>query len=153
MENGALLFLRLLALVVSLFTMHGAQAALTINNDGTVTDPTTGLTWMRCSMGQTWDGSTCTGTPSTYTFDQANALTTAFAGKSDWRMPNIRELQTIVNRSVYNPAIDSAAFPNTPDSDFWSGSPYASSSGSAWGVNFTYGLCLLYTSLSKKRGF
>ena len=138
MKNCAITFLRLLMMVMALVAMHGAQAALTINNDGTVTDPTTGLTWMRCSMGQTWDGSTCTGTASTYTFDKANALTgtVTFAGQSDWRMPNIRELQTIVDRSVYNTAIDSAAFPNAPRSNFWSGSPDASHSFYAWYVSF-----------------
>ncbi|MBK6999010.1 MAG: DUF1566 domain-containing protein [Rhodoferax sp.] len=115
-----------------------AQAAFTINNDGTVTDPSTGLTWMRCSMGQTWDGSTCTGTLSEYTFDQANALTgtVTFAGQSDWRMPNIRELQTIVDRSVYRPAIDSVVFPNTPNSVFRSSSPDVDNSGNVWLVNF-----------------
>ena len=106
-----------------------AQATFTINNDGTVTDPTTGLTWMRCAMGQTWNGTTCTGTASTYTYDQANALTgtVTFAGQSDWRLPNIRELQTIMNLSAYGPSIDSTAFPNFPNAPsnyFWSGSLY-----------------------------
>ncbi len=128
-------------LVMTLVAMGGAQAALTINSDGTVTDPTTGLTWMRCAMGQILNGSTCTGTVATYTFDQANALTgtVTFAGQSDWRMPNIRELQTIVDRSVYGPAIDSSAFPDTPGSYFWSGSPYADYSDYAWLVYFGYG--------------
>ena len=109
------------------------------NGDGTVTDPTTGLQWMRCSMGQTWDGTTCTGTASTYTWDQAVALTNAvpFAGQSDWRLPNIRELQTILDRSVYSPSIDPAAFPNTPASYFWSASAYAYSSYYAWSVFFS----------------
>ncbi|MBK7001892.1 MAG: DUF1566 domain-containing protein [Rhodoferax sp.] len=112
--------------------------ALQPNANGTVFDPKTGLTWMRCAMGQTWDGSTCIGTASTYTFDQANALTgtVPFAGQSDWRMPNIRELQTIVDRSVYSPAIDSVAFPNTLGSSFWSGSPDDGGSSYAWYVYF-----------------
>ena len=29
--------------------------------DGTVQDTKTGLTWMRCSLGQSWDGVSCTG--------------------------------------------------------------------------------------------
>jgi hypothetical protein len=56
--------LRWLALVFVLIgTVSPALAAKTYsdNGDGTVTDPTTGLTWMRCSMGQTWNGTTCTG--------------------------------------------------------------------------------------------
>ncbi|MBK6999481.1 MAG: DUF1566 domain-containing protein [Rhodoferax sp.] len=122
-------------------TVTQSSSTLQVNADGTVTDLNTGLTWMRCSMGQTWDGSTCTGTASTYTFDKANALTgtVTFAGQNDWRMPNIRELQTIVDRSVYNPAIDSAAFPNTLSSAFFSGSPYTYDSSYAWYVEFYYG--------------
>jgi len=115
------------------------------NGDGTVTDSTTGLTWTRCSMGQTWDGSACAGTPAKYTWTQANALTgqVSFGGYSDWRLPNIRELQTIVDLqalsiSVY-PSIDGATFPNTPASYFWSTSTSAYNSNSGWDVDFYSG--------------
>ncbi len=127
---------------VSATVIVTSSSTLQPNADGTVTDPKNGLTWMRCSMGQVWDGSSCNGTASTYTFDQANALTgmVTFAGQSDWRTPNIRELQTIVDRSVYNPSIDSSAFPNTPSffgSHFWSGSPVGLNG--AWYVSFSDG--------------
>lgn len=112
--------LRLLALICILVGSATANVALAakayvINSDSTVTDPSTGLTWMRCSMGQTWSGTTCTGTIRQYTFVNANALsgTTTFAGQSDWRLPNIRELQTIVDRTGHSPAIDGTAFPAT----------------------------------------
>ncbi|MBK6999730.1 MAG: DUF1566 domain-containing protein [Rhodoferax sp.] len=125
-----------------------STSTLQPNADGTVTDPKTGLVWMRCSMGQTWTGSTCSGSVSTYTFDQANALTSTvtFAGQSDWRMPNIRELQTIVDRSVFSPAIDSNAFPNTPNSNFWPGSPYAEGGDGAWNIDFNDGSALYISS-------
>lgn len=115
--------------------------ALQPNADGTVYDPKTGLTWMRCAMGQTWTGSTCSSTAATYTWDQAMALTNTvtFAGKGDWRLPNIRELLTIVDRSIHAPAIDSAVFPNTASSYFWSSSPVAILSDYAWFVDFNYG--------------
>ncbi|MBK7001990.1 MAG: DUF1566 domain-containing protein [Rhodoferax sp.] len=131
-------------------TVTPTGGALQPNADGTVTDPKTGLIWMRCAMGANWNGSTCSGTGNTYTFDQANALTgtVTFAGQSDWRMPNIRELQTIVDRSVYSPTINSAAFPNTPSSYFWSGSPYSSLATYAWGINFDYGFANGYSPRS-----
>jgi hypothetical protein len=110
------------------------------NDDGTVTDIRTGLVWKRCSEGQAWDGTTCAGTASTYTWQtalQAGAAS-AYAGKSDWRLPNIKELDSIVERQCYSPAINSTIFPNTPASVFWSGSPYAGSYY-AWLVHFYYG--------------
>jgi hypothetical protein len=93
------------------------------NKDGTVTHKKTGLTWQRCSVGQTWTGASCSGTASTYTFDQANALTSNFAGRTDWRLPRIDELNSITEYGKYSPAINTAIFPNTPiDSwiGFWS---------------------------------
>ncbi|MBK5103734.1 MAG: DUF1566 domain-containing protein, partial [Burkholderiales bacterium] len=108
--------------------------------DGTVTDPATGLTWMRCSIGQTWDGSACSGSAINYTWDDAIVQTgTTFAGQSDWRLPNMRELQTILDRTKFNPAIDTAAFPDSPGSAFWSSTPDVDISTTAWYVNFGTG--------------
>jgi hypothetical protein len=55
-------------------------------------------------------------------------------------LPNIRELQTLIDYSRWNPASDPATFPNTPASFFWSNSVNAGSSTFAWGVNFGSGL-------------
>lgn len=64
-------------------------------------------------------------------------------GHSDWRVPKLQELLSIVEYSRVNPAIDVDYFPNTPHHSFWLSSPYANpyanSSGSAWGVGFGYG--------------
>jgi alpha-tubulin suppressor-like RCC1 family protein len=134
-----------LALLAAPFAVGAAPATLsedfTDNLDGTVTHRITGLTWMRCSMGQTWTGSTCDATASGYTWDQANALTgaTNFAGKSDWRLPNIRELHTVVDRTRWIPVIDAAVFPNTSSSYYWTASANTKDSVGAWGVAFDQG--------------
>ncbi|WP_445428003.1 Lcl C-terminal domain-containing protein [Alishewanella sp. HL-SH05] len=97
----------------------------TVHSDGTVTHKSTGLMWMRCSLGQSWDGSTCTGSASTLTW--ANGLAAAksheFAGYSDWRLPNHKELYSIVEGRCFLPAINTDIFPNTPANLFWSSSP------------------------------
>lgn len=119
-----------------------AQAGtLQPNADGTALDTATGLVWKRCMEGQTWDGTTCTGTAAKYNFDAANALTgkVTFAGQSDWRMPNIRELLTIVDDTVYNTTLDKTVFPNALASDVWSGSPVAGYASYAWHVYSGYG--------------
>lgn len=133
--------LAFMAMLLGAANLALAAKTYSDNGDGTVTDPTTGLVWMRCALGQTWNGATCTGTTSNYTFDQANALTgmVTFAGQSDWRLPNIRELQTIVDRTVRNPAIDSKAFPATPATVFGSASDNGNGSFGAWLVDFGYG--------------
>ena len=138
-------WLRRLAFVVLLMGIAGhALAAKTYadNGDGTVTDPTTGLIWMRCAMGQVWDGTTCTGTASTYTFDQANALTgtTTFAGHSDWRLPSIDELKTLIDQSIDHPTIDQQAFPATPSVHFETSTSVDEWGGCAWVVDFSNGL-------------
>ncbi|MCX7144352.1 MAG: DUF1566 domain-containing protein, partial [Proteobacteria bacterium] len=113
-------------------------ATFTDNGDGTVTDKVTTLVWMRCSVGQTWTGSACDGVPSTYIWDDASVIigTVDFAGQTDWRLPNMRELQTIADRSKLNPAIDSTAFPGTSAATYWSSTVYPGVTTAAWYVNF-----------------
>lgn len=99
------------------------------------------LTWMRCALGQSWTGSTCTGSPRTYTWKNAllRAESTVFAGFTDWRLPNRKELDSLVEHRCYSPAINLTAFPNAPSVTFWSSSPNANYSGYAWIVDFDSG--------------
>lgn len=115
-------------------TATAATTEYTDNGDGTVTHKTTGLTWKRCSEGQTWSGSTCSGTAQSFTWSQANAR-----ASGGWRLPRIDELVTIVECDNFNPVINTTIFPNTPASFFWSASAYAGNSDGAWYVNFYFG--------------
>lgn len=134
-----------------------------ISADGqTVTDKNTGLVWMRCSLGQSWDGSSCAGSARQYNWEQAKHIARGFshAGYSDWRLPTRDELKTLVycssgqregfdrdgdgggcRGSFRDPTIFEPAFPNTPkDSTFWSSSPDSSGrSGWAGSVYFWRG--------------
>jgi len=116
-------------------------AGFTINSDGTASDITTGLMWMRCSLGQEWNGNICTGTAAILPW--ADALKTAagyeFAGFNDWRLPNKNELESIVESRCFSPAINEEVFSVTPPAYFWSSSPYAAVSQGAWSVDFGYG--------------
>lgn len=98
-----------------------------------VFDNETQLIWKRCAEGLS--GNECnTGAAGTYTWAQALALT-----DNTWRLPNIKELASLVETACYYPAINLTVFPNTPSSYFWSSSPYAYSSNSAWLVAFGSG--------------
>ncbi|HFG1779552.1 TPA: DUF1566 domain-containing protein [Vibrio cholerae] len=111
------------------------------NGDGTVTHHTTGLIWQRCSLGQGWDGTDCTGSATTFTWEQALAAAAqhSLGGFSDWRLPNKNELASIVEYRCYQPAVNSQQFPNTPSAWYWSSSPYAHNSNDAWSVYFDNG--------------
>lgn len=121
-------------------------ADFTVHNNGTVTHQPTGLMWQVCSQGQTWGAGTgcSTGVASTHTWQAALALpvsvnASGFAGYSDWRLPNIKELASITELSCNNPAINESVFPNTPSNFYWSSSPIAYFSSNAWGVHFDNG--------------
>lgn len=97
----------------------------TISNNGTVTDNQTGLMWKRCVEGLS--GSICnTGIATTYTWQAAlNYVATlnnvGFAGYKDWRLPNIKELSSIVELKCSSPLINLTVFPNTSaTSNLWS---------------------------------
>jgi len=116
------------------------------NHDGTITDTATGLMWQKCGMGQTYNSSTngCDGSASEYTWQQALAECENFvlAGHSDWRLPNRNELQSIIDYSRYNPAIDTIYFSNTMSSGYWSSTTDAYKTSDiyyAWLVHFDYG--------------
>ena len=79
---------------------------------------------------------------STYCNTQAFAArvnAAGLCGASDWRLPSREELRSIVDYSRYNPNIDTDYFPNTASYWFWSSSPLANDSSSAWVVDFDRG--------------
>ena len=111
------------------------------NGDIVTTDNVTGLMWASNGTGagcysggiRTW----------TLAITWAEGLT--FAGYSDWRLPNRRELESIVDSSRDSPAINTVYFPNTASGNWWSGSTLASSTANAWGVYFSSGNVVNYS--------
>ena len=112
--------------------------------DGTVFDTHTELMWRGCLEGMA--GPTCSeGEPVALTW--AGALTYVpelnakggFAGHSDWRLPNIRELSTLVELQCSNPAINLAVFENSPSTHVWASSPYHFYTHYSWYVDFANG--------------
>lgn len=99
--------------------------------DGVVTDQSTGLMWKRCSEGQQWNGDTCSGSPKEFDWKGAQKRAKDVnAGKvghkyqfSDWRVPTQDELASLMADHCKEPAINTAIFPNTASSKYWSSTP------------------------------
>lgn len=122
------------------------------NNNGTVSDRLTGLVWLKngaCAMffpfdpnmgnvARTW----------TAAMTACNNLTNGYCGLSDnsqpgdWRLPNVRELQSLVDYGQWNPAlsVDSPLRASTQlNLDYWTSTSYASENATRWTVNFWTG--------------
>lgn len=121
-----------------------ADEVILVNN-GTVFDATTGLMWMRCSIGQHWHNESCVednaGSPQLFMWAEAlnEAKGYAFAGYDDWRLPNKNELESIVDRACFDPAINERVFPNTAARGYWTNSPNNFNDAFAWAINFADG--------------
>ena len=96
------------------------------NGDGTITDVVNGLVWSKCSLGETIENGECTGSLNEYyTWQDAlqSAQANSFIDGKEYRLPNIKELASIVERSCYAPAINLVAFPTTASGFYWSNTP------------------------------
>lgn len=135
-------------------------ARFDVNVDGTATDRTTGLMWMRCAIGQVWQGNTCAGEAKLMSWSEANKVVQGFvfAGQGDWRLPTRDELTGLVyctsgmrrapdgdgvpgvcEGNYRAPTLLAAVFPAAPAHKFWSGTADERYRFAAWGVAFTNG--------------
>lgn len=107
------------------------------NHDGTVIDLRTSLTWAKCSIGQTYElaSNTCSGNGaiSYATWEEALLAAEAYSVNniSDWRLPNIKELGSLIDRSCANPAINLTLFPNAISSIYYTSTPFKGSAVAA----------------------
>ena len=112
-------------------------------NDGTVIDDKHRLMWKRCLEGKT--GEMCeTGELVMVNWGEAllwlsTQLNNDFAGYKDWRLPNIRELNTLTEMQCRSPAVNSSVFTNAPAAHVWSSSPYTFPTDYSWYINFNDG--------------
>jgi hypothetical protein len=124
------------AIVVALVTRSAAANAPVGHYsiaDAIVLDTKTTLSWQR----------TVPTTPSSWADAKAYCASLgqgASPERTDWRLPTVKELQTLIDRSrAAAPSIDPSAFPGTPSAFFWSSTPLAGSPSYVWSVNFASG--------------
>lgn len=136
-------------------TIAPSTAHLVDNGDGTISDNKTGLMWKKCSEGTSGIDCKVTGVSGLIfgvNYEWWKALQLAqtvnngdgFAGYKDWRLPNIKELQSIVEVRCSGPAINLQVFPGVSsdpvNGEFLSSTPtYGSWGGVVMKVDFSQG--------------
>jgi hypothetical protein len=104
-------------------------ARFTDNGDGTVTDTLTGLMWVRdpwslFSWQMSW-------------YDAVNNCENLdYAGYQDWRLPNVIELESLINYAYCYLCIDQMWFWNIQQNWYWSSTVYAPYDYYIWMVYF-----------------
>lgn len=117
------------------------------NSDGSVFDKATRLEWKRCVSGLV--GSRCdSGSVRYFTWWEALAEVEVFnmgsSNHSDWRLPNIKELYSIIETACEEPSLNESVFINNPlfpdVSKSWSSTPSNNNTEMAWQIEFQNGL-------------
>ena len=118
--------------------------------NGAITDVATGLMWRVCSQGQTFSAGSCSGTALTYNWKAALETAATMnadpvglgSGYSDWRLPNVKELGSLADRSCSAaPRINITKFPLTQTAAaYWSSTPDKIAAANAWYVDFNLGI-------------
>ena len=100
------------------------------NGDGTITDLITGLLWQQVSY------------PDSMTWESAllYADTLTLAGHTDWRLPNIKELQSINDEQRLNPSINTTFFIGAGIKQYWSSTSLPNQTTKAWYLDTRYGI-------------
>lgn len=98
--------------------------------NGTVTDLLTQLVWQR--------------SPAPDSMNWENALEYAenlsLAGSNDWRLPNIKELQSLTDANLANPCVNTAFFPAIGTKKYWSGTSLPNQTTRAWYLDTRFGI-------------
>lgn len=111
--------------------------------DGTVTDTCTGLMWQKTTADTNGDDEITTDDRSSWKEALQYCENLEFAGYDDWRLPNVRELESLVHYGRRDPCMDPLF--EVESSHYWTSTTLVRFAGgsqgpeTAWFVDFTYG--------------
>lgn len=113
------------------------------NEDNTILDLRTGLLWAKCAIGQDYANGKCEGAAQNFTSFRAalshvDSIRTSYLDTGGWRIPNIKELDSIVERQCTNPSINVDIFPDTPSATFFSSTPQPDSLDNFWARSISF---------------
>jgi len=99
----------------------------TDNGDGTISDKKTGLMWQKEGSSDSMNHSDA----------EKYCKDSEIGDHSDWRLPTVEELLTLIDYKKNDPAIDPVF--KAKSAYYWTSTPYAGGSGYAWVVGFFNG--------------
>jgi hypothetical protein len=109
-----------------------------VNADDTVTDNCTGLQWQRFTADRNGDFAITDGDEFAWCAAIDFCESSSFAGHGDWRLPNVRELESIVDYGESNPAADPVF--RAEDGCYWTSTTLVSDPTKAFVVCFRDGI-------------
>ena len=116
-------FIVLCFILISTGSYTNADSRRFILNDHIVVDLEHKIEWLRCSVGQQWDGRTCVGNIVNLSLDivpkAIDIANEQLGGK--WRLPSKEELTSIVCKECSSPKINKEVFPKTDNAPYWTG--------------------------------
>ena len=100
------------------------------NGNGTITDNYTGLVWQKIQSSNTM------------TWEEAllYAENLSLAGAMDWRLPNVKELQSLNDEKLFKPSFNKAFFTSALSGNYWSSTTLVNATEKAWDINLDYGI-------------
>ncbi len=129
-----------LILIIKCSNLHASDSRF-LTKEHIVVDLERQIEWLRCSVGQRWNGNECSGNIVNLSLDMVpKALEIANKQLGDgWRLPSKAELTSIVCKTCPSPKIDEAIFPNTDNAPYWTGDQSFFNSKFYVSVNFHTG--------------
>jgi len=112
-----------------------SQPSYTDNGNGTITDNRTGLMWVKDGNSAGCNNGNFSSWEQALTFCEG----LSYAGYEDWRLSNVRELESIADSGESSPAINTTYFPNTKSGNYWTSTTHVPNTSNAWYGDFTKG--------------
>ena len=134
---------RFFTLIFLFFAWSSVSFAQFFEDGFTIKDVKNNIIWLRCTVGQTWDyeSKSCTGEIVKLNHDEIEIAMMQAKEQlgGSWRLPTLKELESIVCKKCDKPKVNDKYFPNISPEAYWTKTQNKLNSKMYWTVNFMTG--------------